>query len=97
MANIDNAKFNELLKQGKIEEAKQLLKDFINSEWTKEDEGEYYVNLISEYIQMSNTINKAYLTEVKHLTEALDKLDDIENESEKNAELGKIRDQINSL
>ncbi len=97
MPNLDNVQFNELLSQGKYDEAKALLKTFINSEWTKEDQGEYYVNLVEEYIELSNNINKAYITELLQIKKSLEELDNIESEVDKSFELKRIRDEISNL
>jgi len=97
MSQLNNDEFNQLLSQGKIDEAKQLIKDFINSEWTEADQGEHYVDLITSYIKMSNTVNEAYIAELLEIKEALEKIDQIKDEAEKDRELGKIRDQINKL
>jgi hypothetical protein len=97
MANLDSTKFNQLLSEGKTEEAKQLLRDFIDSEWTKDDDGEYYVGLITEYINKADAINEVYLDELKNISRQLQELDDISNVTEKNAALGKIRDDIAKL
>lgn len=94
MPTIDNEQFDLLLSEGKYEEAKQLLKDFIDSEWTKDDEGEYYVGLIEEYLKMSNAINQAYLDEVAEIEAQLKQLDEIQSDADKNVALNNIRDDI---
>ncbi len=97
MPNIDNEQFNQLLSEGKFEEAKQLIRDFLNSEWTKDDEGEYYVGLITEYMKMSNAINQAYLEEVAEIEAQLKQLDEIQNDADKNVALNNIRDEISKM
>ncbi len=97
MAELNNELFNQLLNEGKYQEAKEILKSFVDSEWTKEDEGAYYVDLVTKYINMSNTINEAYIEELIELKQALEDLDQIQNEADKNTELSRIRDEISKL
>lgn len=97
MPQLDNDQFNQLLNAGRYDEAKALLKGFVDSEWTQKDDGEYYVNLVEEYIEASNMINKAYITELLQIKKSLEALDNIENEADKNFELKRIRDEISGL
>jgi|GEM_PF-2135016 len=97
MAKIDNQQFNDLIKQGKLDEAKKLLKEFFAGDWDKSDEGEYYVNLITEYMEMSNTINTAYIQHLQEIKKQLDELDEIKNETDKQHAIGDIKKQIESL
>lgn len=97
MAKIDNQKFNELVKAGKYDEAKQLLKEFFAGEWETVDEGEYYVNLMTEYMEMSNVINTAYIQHLQEIKKQLDELDSIKNEADKQHAIGNIKKQIEDL
>ena len=89
--------FKQLVDQGKLAEAKQLIKDELNTEWTAEDEGAAYVDSMMQYVDMSTEVNEAYIEELTDIKAQLEALDEIQDTGKKNAELGKIRDQIKDL
>lgn len=89
--------FKQLVDQGKLAEAKQLVKDELNTEWTAADEGAAYVDSMMQFVDMSTQVNEAYIEELTEIKAQLEALDDIQDVGKKNAELGKIRDQIKDL
>lgn len=97
MPKINDEEFNRLLADKKFVEAKALVKSYIDQEWTKEDEGELYVSLITQYLEMTNKINTAYIIELQEAKKDLDRLDKAQSRVHQTLDINKIREDINSM
>jgi flagellin-specific chaperone FliS len=59
--NLEMKKLEQLIKEQRFEEAKAILDAFFAKEWTKEEKGEMYVQLMMMYMQITNRLNEEYL------------------------------------
>lgn len=97
MKKIDTDTFNQLVDEKKFDEAKELLRDFFEEEMSETDEGEYYVEMMTEYLRMSNLINEAYIAEMQDLKAKLKEVDEIGNKVSEVINLEQIRGDIEKL
>ena len=97
MSNLNNDEFNRLIGEKKFDEAKAMLREFFETELNESDEGEYYVTIMAEYLEMSNRINAAYISEMKSIKSRMAELDEIEGEIGKSVDTDQIRKDIESL
>jgi len=97
MPKINDEEFNRLLAEKKFAEAKALVKSYIDQAWTKEDEGEFYVGLITQYLEMSNKINTAYITELQEAKKDLDRLDKAQSRVHQTLDINKLKEDIDSM
>ena len=69
------AQVEQLLKEGKKEEAKAALKEFFAQDLSKEEKGKVYVDLLMTYLKISNDLNRRYLETLNQASKSLDELD----------------------
>lgn len=72
---MDEQKFEGLLREGKIEEALNLIDELLEKPLTEEEQGEMYLNLIQIYLRYKTSIGEQYLEELKEAIESLSQLD----------------------
>ncbi|MDO8575364.1 MAG: hypothetical protein Q7R78_01540 [bacterium] len=93
---IDINKLNELLKEKKFTEAKQIIEEFIKSPMTDEEEGGIITSAIVRYMETMNSIEEKYIESMDEVIAELKKLNEKEAVSKDNEKLDKIRSELNS-
>ncbi|MDD2646769.1 MAG: hypothetical protein PHV78_03035 [Patescibacteria group bacterium] len=71
MSNINVEQLEKLLAEGKQEEVKNLLQDYLSQDLSEADKGSTYLNLASIYMQVVNKFNKRYLDSLNNAIEAI--------------------------
>lgn len=94
---LDTNEFNRLITEKKFDEAKELLRSFFETEMDQNDEGEYYVEMMTEYLEMSNRINAAYIEEMTTMRQQLKQLNEVDVEIKNKVDTGQIRRDIDKL
>lgn len=97
MPKIDFQKLEQCQVSGDWEGAKQLIKSFFDNELTAEEIGEVYTRLTLAYIQVSNNINREYLTFLKQTIEAINYIEKSRGQMTENINMADVRKKIAGL
>lgn len=97
MSQLDSAALEQMISQKRYDEAKEMLRQYFDSELGENEEGEVYVDAMADYLAMSNRINEAYLADMNDLKAKLIQVDDMSEEIKKSIDAEKIRGDIQSL
>lgn len=97
MNKLNKGLFDQLIAEKKFTEAKELLRQFFSEEISEVDEGEYYVNLMTEYLEMSNVINRAYIEEMQDIKQNLEVLSEAKQKFHKDFDIDQVRKDISEM
>lgn len=97
MNELNKEEFDKLIQEKKFTEAEEMLKNYLSQAWTEDEEGEYYVQLMNEYIDLSNIINQSFIEQMKEIKKSLETVEEIEGEVEKQSKIEDIKKKIEGL
>ncbi len=79
MSEENVKKIEAMVAEGKIGEARSLLKSLFKQELTKEQKGALYANLTLTYLSLMNAVNEKYK---ESLRESLSKIKEVKTNSQ---------------
>jgi hypothetical protein len=94
MSTLNVEQLEKLLAEGKQEEVKKLLQNYLSQDLSEADKGSTYLNLASIYMQVMNKFNKRYLDALNSAIEAVKSINKEGQEINDTAALSMARAKI---
>lgn len=86
----------DLLKEGKIDEAKALIKELFAADLTPKERGEINAAVLASYIDASNIIDDSYVEYLEATLAELKKINKIEKKVDNVEKTRKVREDLKS-
>lgn len=93
---LDSGKLEMLLSQDKKDEARELIKDFLNSPLDKDELGRAILDLTSIYMDFINGVNEKYLEFLKESLDSLNKIKKMKESVRDQMDIEKVREDLAS-
>lgn len=91
---METERLEQLMNEEKWEEARALLRDYLNTAPTEEERGEYFVQIASVYLRVMNKINEQYASLLDDSVEMMRQFNTREGEMQKQGDIQQAKDQL---
>ncbi len=87
-------KIERLLKEGKQDEARTLLRQALSAPLSEEERGALLVGFTAAYLALSNSLNEVRRDDLEEEANALEEIDELEHEIDDELRLAKVRQKL---
>ncbi len=91
---MDTDQFKKLLAEGKQEEAKDLLEEFLAESVSPQEQGKVILAMVTAHVEAQNTINEEYLRILKNAAIEMSEINKRESKLGDAIDLAKTRKQL---
>jgi len=92
--NIDEQKLEDLMRENKLDEAREYIKQSILEPLSDVEKGEAIVLVTSAYMKLMNGINEEYRDSLQDILDELRSVDKMKEEVDQEIELKKVRIEL---
>src|SRR5262245_43111439 len=94
---LDTNTLEQLLVDGKFDEAKKMLNEYLSADLTKEEKGAIYVAFVMTYVSVMNRVYDKYNEALDETISNLEFIDKRKKEVSEKIEMGRLKDEIKKM